>query len=151
MNWAKIKKGEKADAGDESSRLKDIPAQLPALLRGHRLGERAARAGLDLGEDDVLWDRIKNKIKSMEDRLSHEDSEDFERHFGDLMLFFVDLARRRGQNSENLVREANQRFIRRFERVESILRARGTNMEEATRKQKRQAWEKTGSKGEEHT
>ena len=148
QNWAKIKREEKPYAGSDSSKLKEVPVQLPALLRAHRLGERASKSGLDPGGEDTLWRRVKGHIDELERIRAHRETEDFGRHFGDVLQVLVDLARQTGHNAENLMREANQRFIKRFERAEGILRGKGLGMEEATGEQKKRAWDEAGDKEE---
>ena len=44
LNWAKIKREEKKEAGRTTSQLDGVPEGLPALSRAHRLSERATRA-----------------------------------------------------------------------------------------------------------
>ena len=147
-NWARIKKEENHGSENNASKLSDIPVQLPALMRGHRLGERAAKSGLDIDDEASLWQRVGDRMEELKGTPSGEKAEDFERAFGDLTLALVEAARRKGHNSENLLREANQRFVRRFEKAERILRDRGVDMEDATREQKKRAWDEAGDKEE---
>ncbi|MFC1884405.1 nucleoside triphosphate pyrophosphohydrolase [Thermodesulfobacteriota bacterium] len=141
-NWEKIKREEKGFSKSEASRLKDVPSDLPALLRSHRLGERASKIGLDLEDEDNLWRNAKEKFNELEGSLVTEEMEAFGRHFGDLLLVLTNVAREQGFNPENLLREANQRFINRIESMEKFLRETGVEIEKATREQKSQAWKK---------
>ena len=47
VNWARIKRDEADAAASVSFSLKNVPNGLPALLRAHRLSERAAKIGFD--------------------------------------------------------------------------------------------------------
>jgi MazG family protein len=141
-NWEKIKREEKGYVKSEASHLKDVPLALPALLRSHRIGERASKAGLDHENDDNLWGEVKNEFKEVEGLLYTQEVEGFGRHFGELLLMLTNVARRKGFNSENLLREANQRFINRIKLMEEFLRNTGVEIEKATREQKKQAWKK---------
>jgi MazG family protein len=118
LNWAKIKKGEKKENRESASPLESIPAALPALLRAHRLTERASKAGLIEVEDEALLNRIGDSIRSLEGPEQAKDLDLVRDRMGDLLLDIANLARAKGFNAEDLLRGANQRFYDRFQDAE---------------------------------
>jgi MazG family protein len=117
LNWAKIKKTEKG-ALQATSSLKSVPANLPALLRAHRLCERALREGYDLHGNGEAWDGVQERFEELRNALAEKDKDLFGELMGDLLFDLAGLARAWRLNAEDLLRLANQRFLERFEGAE---------------------------------
>jgi len=113
-NWAAIKQKEREDAGEPTSPFETVPVALPSLLRAHRLGERAAKAGLSETESEDPRPRIRERLGELEELDREKDVELFRERMGDLLFDLASLARGWGLNSEDLLRAANQRFVERF-------------------------------------
>lgn len=114
LNWARIKEREKADEARPAAPFDSIPVALPALLRAHRLGERASRAGLITADSDELRCRVQGILRSIEGLDREQDEELARERMGDLLFDLANLARVRGFNAEDLLRAANQRFLDRI-------------------------------------
>ncbi len=145
-NWERIKKEEKGGNRTASSALQDVPLNLPALLRAHRLSDRAAKAGLDWSGKAEVWEKVKEEFDELASVLSSGNEEGVGEEVGDLLFSLVNLARHWELNAEHLVREANQKFIRRFSEMEEELKAAGVEMSKATPEEMDRAWEKIKSK-----
>jgi len=115
VNWARIKKEEKKTAGDTASPFSSIPLNLPALLRAHRLSERASKAGIGSPDADDTWDKVLDQFESLKNTVDAHDKESFGRQIGLLLFHIVNLARFWGLNSEHLLRSANSDFADRLE------------------------------------
>ena len=126
LNWAKIKKSEKG-ALQATSLLESVPVNLPALLRAHRLGERASREGFDPlnagagiappGKGQI-WDGVRERFERLRSALAEKDKELIGEVMGDLLFDMAGLARVWQLNAEDVLRLANQRFLERFEEME---------------------------------
>jgi uncharacterized protein YabN with tetrapyrrole methylase and pyrophosphatase domain len=116
-NWARIKKEEKEVSGDKSSPLKGVPINLPALLRAHRLIERAGVACNESADIDDIWDRVVKRFEGLKKSVANKDRESFGRKLGEFLFCLVNLARLWGFNSEHLLRAANKEFEDRFEKT----------------------------------
>ncbi len=123
LNWAKIKKSEKG-ALHEASSLENVPVNLPALLRAHRLGERASREGFDplhvgagLAPPDKgqIWDGVQERFEKLRTALAEQNKDLLGEIMGDLLFDIAGLARAWRLNAEDVLRLANQRFLERFE------------------------------------
>lgn len=140
-NWARIKQGEKGASGDISSSLRQIPSGSPALLRAHRMGERASKIGFDWPNAKEVWTKVEEEMEEMRTAMVDEDPEAMASELGDLLFTLANLARHWGQNAENVMRAANQKFLRRFEQMERRLTDGGIPLEDATPDQMNSAWE----------
>jgi nucleoside triphosphate diphosphatase len=110
-NWAEIKRNEKGGAGGESSALKGIPGNLPALLKAHRMGERAEREGLEVHEGGSVWKGVEARFGRLETAVNTGDRDAVGRDLGELLLSLTHLARKGGFNAESLLREANRQYL----------------------------------------
>ncbi len=117
-NWARIKKEEKINAGDTTSSLASVPLNLPALLRAHRLSERASKAGMASPDADDIWDKVQSKYEDLKTSIISRDKDLLGHEIGKFLFCLVNLARLWGFNSEDLLRQANSEFVGRFEQVE---------------------------------
>jgi tetrapyrrole methylase family protein / MazG family protein len=149
-NWEKIKKEEKKDIKSPSSRLAEIPLSLPALMRANRLSERAAKAGFDWAGRKEIWEKVNEEFGELTAVIREQDHEKIREEIGDLMFSLVNLARHWGFNSEQLMMDANRKFIKRFKLMEAELVSSGSCIDEADDEEMNRAWEKIKSREGRH-
>jgi nucleoside triphosphate diphosphatase len=144
--WDAAKAAERADkaeaAGGTHAILDDVPLGLPALLRAAKLQRRAARVGFDWPEAAQVLDKIEEEIAEL--RAELEDGASAERlsdEIGDLLFAAVNLARHLDVDAEAALRQANDKFERRFRAIEQALRARGRRLEDASLDEMEALWQ----------
>ena len=127
-NWEQIK----MDEGEKKSALEGVPRHLPALLRAHRIQEKAAGVGFDFPERDGAWAKVEEEIQEFREVAESADADDAkEREFGDLLFALVNYARFTGVNPENALSRTNDTFARRFRHIEERLSEQGKRMRDA--------------------
>ena len=119
LNWAEIKLAERGSSNDSSSLFQSIPVSLPALLRAHRLSERASKAGFDWLNADEIYDKLLKQFDELKTAIDTQDKELFCKEMGDLLFSLANLGRNWGLNAEHLLRDANKRFLEHFGKTES--------------------------------
>jgi MazG family protein len=142
LNWARIKKEEGGTSREASSALESVPVVLPALLRAHRLSERAAKIGFDWPNAGECWGKIREGFEAVGEAVVKGDKDQFARETGDFLFALVNLARHWGFNAEHMLRLSNEKFSERFRKMEKELKASGVELEKATPEQMNQAWER---------
>lgn len=147
-NWAKIKRLEKGAFQRMSSSLNDVPIDLPALLRAHRLIERASRAGIETESNDEILENTKIKFRKLEDDIHKGKKEKIGAHIRDLIFCLIKLARVTDHNAEHLIREANRTFLEDFEKMEADIEARGIKITEASSDLINKIWDSIRNKAE---
>ena len=100
--------------------LREVGHSLPALLRGCKLIEKAARAGVAQNDAQAIARDAAERL-----RLA-ADSPDAERALGEALLMLCALARARKVDPEIALNEAADRFVNRFAELEAALAAQGT-------------------------
>lgn len=115
-NWEAIKAQERAEKAQDSSILADIPAAFPALTRAQKIQKRVASVGFDWPEVASVYAKIEEEM--LEVQTAQSDAHRAE-EVGDLLFAVVNLARFYQIDAEEALRNANQKFERRFRYVEA--------------------------------
>ncbi|MFC1906492.1 nucleoside triphosphate pyrophosphohydrolase [Chloroflexota bacterium] len=135
LNWEALKQEEREGG---TSILESVPRQMPALGRSHSIQRRVAQVGFDWPEVDGIIEKLSEEIGELKQA---EDEESREREFGDVLFALVNIARRMGVDSEAALREANQRFTRRFNYMEETCRRRGIVFAKLSLDEQNALWE----------
>ncbi|MFH1675008.1 MAG: nucleoside triphosphate pyrophosphohydrolase [Pseudomonadota bacterium] len=114
-NWHKIKLTEKGTR-ESKSPLDSVPRNLPALMRAHRITERAARSGFVFPDVSGIFTEVDNTISKLKKSAEENKEETISEEFGDLLLKMVVLGRLLGVHSETALDQALQRFVKKFRR-----------------------------------
>jgi tetrapyrrole methylase family protein / MazG family protein len=109
--WEKIKKEERNLSAASPKLMEDVPSNLPALLRAHRLMERGAR--LRPVEPDI-WAQVQEVFNDLSKSLVDDEREKMGMKIGDLLFTLAGLCRQNGLNAEHVLREANERYLEEF-------------------------------------
>jgi MazG family protein len=118
---AKERAAEAAAAGLTISVLDGVAAGLPALTRAEKLQKRAARIGFDWPEAAPVIDKVEEEIAELKAEMGeHRKPERLDEEMGDLLFACANLARHLGIEPEGALRRANQKFERRFKRMEAL-------------------------------
>jgi tetrapyrrole methylase family protein / MazG family protein len=140
-NWQKIKMQEKGKNKSASSILEEVPVGLPALLRAHRLSKKASKTGFDWKNKDDIWDKVSEEFNELSSAVKKGNKDDVREETGDLFFSLVNLARHWDFNSEELLRDANKKFIDRFKKMETELNRAGVKLDDATYEDMNNAWD----------
>ncbi len=127
-SWDRIKKIEKAQKlakkGLEESDivysiLDDVPKPLPALSRADKLAKRAASVGFDWPNWQTTFSKCTEELDEIKDAIKNEKGEQaIKEEIGDAFFALANLARHLDIDPEAALRDANQKFTRRFAYVE---------------------------------
>ncbi len=129
--WERVKRKER---GAGSGTLRGLPPSLPPLLMAFRLQERAAGVGFDWPDAKGPFDKVKEEIGELERAWDggRGTRDGLEEEIGDLLFAVVNLARKLEIDPRAALERANDKFQRRFERVEQLAAARGVELGRAS-------------------
>lgn len=133
LNWKDLKQSEKMLAQDQSDSLDSIPLNLPALLRTHRIIERASD-GLIRQTENELLNEIKNDFKNLGASVNRQESKGIEKAIGNLLFCLVHLAEKEGLNAEGILRRVNIDFVEKLRKIKDELNTSGIELKEASPK-----------------
>jgi tetrapyrrole methylase family protein / MazG family protein len=134
-HWEQIKRQERGE--QFASLLSGISRALPSLSQALEMQRRAARVGFDWGSVEPVEAKVAEEIEEF--RLA-PDPERRSAEFGDLLFSLVNLARWHAIDPESALRQANQRFARRFEVIERHAAEAGRPLEEMTLEEMDRLW-----------
>lgn len=138
-NWERIKKEEKGS--ERLSALSGVPTHLPALLRAHKVSEKASRVGFDWEHSDQVFAKVIEELHEFEEAWAGGDPQRMEDELGDLLFSIVNLGRFLALNPEEALRKTITRFQRRFSYVEESLHAQGKQMQDTSLEEMDKLWE----------
>jgi MazG family protein len=113
----KLKKGR--------SRLDGVPKTMPALLRAHRQGEKAAATGFDWPNVEGVLKKVEEELDELRDAIAQNDPDAIAHELGDVLMSVASVGRHLGAPPEAALRQANDRFARRFSRLERLAEEEG--------------------------
>jgi len=145
QRWEAIKREERDHEGRPSSALDGVPRELPALLRAHRLQEKASRVGFDWDDMAGLLQKLEEEVAEFQAACRNGGETRAASELGDLLFSLVNVSRFLEANPEEVLRQAIARFIARFRYVEEQMRLAGLPMEHAYRDQMDRFWNEAKS------
>ncbi len=145
-NWATLKAKERSDRTDTKKRttLGGVPRSLPSLLRAWEISTRAATVGFDWERATHVLDKIDEEVRELREAVeagpasrAHAVEE-----MGDLLFAMANLARKLGMEPEDALRQANDKFTRRFDAMEAAVEADGQRLQDLTLDQMEAYWQR---------
>lgn len=128
-NWEELKLKEK---GGNKTVLSGVPSTLPSLIKAFRVQEKTANVGFDWDTPKDVWNKVKEEIAEVESEIEKGNITDIEKEFGDLLFSIINVARKYGVNPDNALEKTNQKFISRFNYVETKSKEQGKRLKEMT-------------------
>lgn len=128
-SWERLKKAEKG-LTTQASVLADVSKGLPALMRAAKVQKKAALVGFDW--DDAIGALPKIHEEADEVLAEMQNGRDPAEELGDLLFSCVNVARLAGQEPEQLLQAATEKFIRRFTAMENLIISDGKSLEGLT-------------------
>lgn len=142
VNWQKIKIEEK---GERPYSIDEKYLHAPALESAYKIGKKSTTVNFDwenyqqvLGKVEEEWQEVKEELPPG----GQYNKERVKEEIGDLLFSVAQLARHLDLNPEDCLREANKKFIKRFQKVEDQVKARGKKLEETPQTELEEYWVK---------
>jgi tetrapyrrole methylase family protein/MazG family protein len=140
-NWERLKALEKTGR-QRKSRLDGIPKHLGALQRGQRMQEKAARVGFDWPNVAGVLDKLSEELRELaEARRLPQDDPRVREELGDVFFTLVNVSRALGIDAETALREANEKFHRRFSFMEERAAADGKGLADLSLDELEELWQ----------
>ena len=144
--WDEIKREEKRGSGHAAPAtiMSGLLDALPALMRAQKAQEKAARVGFDWPTVDQVAAKVREEIAEVEAETlagPGHNADAVADELGDLLFASVNLARWHKLDAETILQRATDKFVRRFEHIETALRAAGRCWEDASFEELDALWE----------
>jgi ATP diphosphatase len=139
--WETHKTAERA-ARAETGTLAGVPAGLPALTRAAKLTARAGRVGFDWPDAQAVLRKLDEEIAEVRAELPDANPERLADEVGDLLFVLANLARKLDLDPETCLRQANQKFARRFNAMEQDVVSTGKVLSDLSLENMEAIWQK---------
>lgn len=116
-NWARIKMEERGQKTYGESML-EIKRGMPSLLRAYKVQKKAADIGFDWDNADGALDKIVEEAQEVREEMLKGSDPSLE--VGDLFFSCVNLARLLKVDSEQVLSQATEKFLKRFLKMEKF-------------------------------
>jgi XTP/dITP diphosphohydrolase len=138
QNWEELKLKEK---DGNKSVLSGIPKAVPSIIKAFRLQDKARGVGFDWDEKEQVWEKVKEELNEFQYEMQNHHQEHAEEEFGDLLFSLINAARLYEINPDDALEKTNQKFIRRFNYLESKTIKIGKELKNMTLAEMDEIWD----------
>jgi tetrapyrrole methylase family protein/MazG family protein len=125
--------------------LERVPRTLPPLERAFEIQKKVAKVGFDWEQAAPVWDKLFEEIEELQHAEVDGDFRKIEQEVGDLLFTVVNLARLLNIDPTLALNGTNQKFIARFQELESRLKEQDLRPEDTDLQTMDRIWEQIKS------
>lgn len=136
-NWEELKMKE-----GHRSVLSGVPVSLPAMIKSHRIQDKARAVGFDWENRDEVWNKVIEEINEVkQEAINGNNAARMEEEVGDLLFSIVNAARLYHIEPETALEKTNRKFIKRFKYLESRALEDGRSLKEMSLEEMEALWQ----------
>lgn len=136
--WEELKAKEKAH---QESILEDLPIALPSLSLAKKIQHKVAQVGFDWPSIQGVLDKIQEEIVELVEAFETKNTTEVIHELGDLLFILVNFARWHKIDPEDTLRQANKRFVSRFQYIEAKAKENQRELKQMTLEEMDVWWE----------
>ncbi|MBD5634718.1 MAG: nucleoside triphosphate pyrophosphohydrolase [Candidatus Eremiobacteraeota bacterium] len=140
QNWEQLKALEPS-AAKRTSRLDGIPKGLGSLQRAQKMQDKAARVGFDWPHVDGVRAKLAEELAELEAARRDGDLAGMREELGDVMFTVVNFARALHVDAEGAMRDASEKFYRRFSFMERRAETEGRKLGDLSANELEDLWQ----------
>ncbi len=137
-NWDALKMSQRKQT-TQTEVLKSVPKSFPALLRSRKVQKKAADVGFDWESAQQAFYKIAEETEELREAM--EQGSHIEEEMGDLLFAVVNVARLLKLEPEFLLMQATDKFINRFETMESLAKSRRNELKDLSFFEQDRLWD----------
>ena len=127
--WDEIKQAERAErTTDAPDFFAGVARAAPSLSLAQKLQKRAAEVGFDWPDITGATAKLTEEISELQEATQAGDHDAVRMELGDVLFSVVNVARKLGLDAETALRQASDKFIARFTRVQQLAAQRGLDL-----------------------
>lgn len=138
-NWEQIKRSE------SQSLFKEEDVYIPSLMAADKIGKKSQKVNFDWDNVQQVFEKVEEELNEVREELAKPELEadKVKEEIGDLLFSAAQLSRHLGFDPELTLREANLKFIRRFNYMEDKAKSEGKDMLKMNVEQLEELWQAT--------
>ncbi len=123
---------EKKAAKNAGGTLGGVAKALPALLRAQKLQKKAAKKGFEWPGTPGVLNKLHEELNELDQAIQNKDQDNIEEEIGDVIFLLANFARMHNVDAETSLRRCNDKFVKRFEGMESDIQSQNKTFEETS-------------------
>jgi MazG family protein len=139
--WQELKASEKSKNDDFQMSFK--LTHFPALESAYRIGKKSTTVNFDWSDYYQVMSKIEEEWQEVKTELppgGNFNKSRVQEEIGDLLFSVAQLARHLDLNPEECLKEANKKFIRRFQKVETKLKNQKIDIDKTSQEELEKIW-----------
>lgn len=121
-SWERIKNLEKNHKTNlNKNTLDQIENNMPTILKSMKIQKKVASLNFDWISKDQVLKKVDEELNELKEALKEKNNKKIEDELGDLFFTLISLSRHLNLNPDQTLRKANQKFIKRFNKMENII------------------------------
>ena len=140
-NWQKLKNKPKAEFS-----ITEEDIYLPSLQASYKIGEKSKTINFDWEKVEDVLAKVEEELEEVKVEMKASDYTKTRDEIGDLLFSVAQLARHLDIDPEEALKEANQKFVRRINKVETIVRKTGKEMKDLSVDELETVWQENKHK-----
>ena len=120
--------------------MKDVPSNLPALMRSYKVQQKAAQVGFDWDNIEDVIAKVDEEIQELKDVYKSKNVERITDEMGDVFFALVNLSRFLKVQPELALTGTINKFIKRFEYIEQESLKSGKKLEDMSLAEMDELW-----------
>jgi len=126
--WDAIKRQERAAKSGEPDFFAGVSRAAPSLSLAQKLQKRAAEVGFDWPNTEGATAKLTEELGELREATRTGDPQAIRMELGDVLFSVVNVARKLGLDAETALRDAADKFVARFTKVQRLAEQRGIDM-----------------------
>jgi len=123
-NWENLKLKE-----GKTGVLSGVPKALPAMIKATRIQEKVKQVGFEWSAIEEVYKKVEEEIKELQEAVVENDPTHIEEEWGDVVFSLINYARFLKIDPETALEKINQKFIHRFNAMESLAKQQNKRLE----------------------
>jgi len=130
INWNKIKTDVEGKKPVHSI-LEHIPNAFPPLEKAYAIQKKVSKVGFDWKKTGPVWEKLDEEINELKTAVQNKDKSDIEEEIGDIFFTVVNICRLMHLHPGLALNRTNEKFIKRFMKLEERMKEKNIPLEEA--------------------
>ena len=133
---------EKSKNKKQYSILDDIPFTFPAYLEANKIQKKVASVGFEYSNDLEALNKVYEELDELKEEILAKNNNKIKEELGDLIFATLDVSRKLKLDPELILKKANNKFSRRWKKLEKIAKKEKINLNNLSLKQYDLLWNK---------
>ena len=142
-SWERIKNLENSETKIKSKNILDgIEKNIPSILRSIKIQKKVSSLNFDWPNYEKVLLKLDEEFNELKSAINLKKEDHIEEELGDVFFTLISLCRHLSKDPDNIIRKANNKFIKRFNEMENIVEDKNIKWHDLNEKQILKLWNK---------